>query len=290
MKKLFGGINLTWKKLIIFAVLSAVYTVLMILIPVTKDTSFRDISVYFEWWVLFGIIIISNSKSHLDSGLKCIVFFLISQPLIYLLQVPFNSMGFGLFRYYKYWFILTLFTFPMGFIGYFIKKKNVLSMIILLPMLILLAYQGIGYFAQMMEKFPYHILSFIVCFLFIIIIIMNLLDKKGLRITAFSIVAVVTLGFALYTGGIVNGKYETFKNLDSYDITLEGETYISYFSGTEQGEVEIIETAPDVHSIIIRGRKSGKYEFTISDDNNHEYTFEYYYDEETKSVEVNMIE
>ncbi len=39
-------------------------------------------------------------------------FFLISQPLIYLLQVPFSSMGFELFIYYKYWFIWTLLTIP----------------------------------------------------------------------------------------------------------------------------------------------------------------------------------
>ena len=42
MKKLFGGINLTWLKLIIFAVLSAVYTAVVAVIPITRDTSFRD--------------------------------------------------------------------------------------------------------------------------------------------------------------------------------------------------------------------------------------------------------
>ena len=84
MKKLFGGINLTWKKLIIFAIIAGTYTAVMALLPITRDTSFRDIAIYFEWWILFGIIIISNSKSPLDSALKCFVFFLISQPLIYL--------------------------------------------------------------------------------------------------------------------------------------------------------------------------------------------------------------
>ena len=99
---------MTWKKLIIFAVLAGTYTAVMAILPITKDTSFRDIAIYMEWWILFGIIIIANSKSHLDSALKCFVFFLISQPLIYLIQVPFSEMGFGLFRYYKYWFMLTL--------------------------------------------------------------------------------------------------------------------------------------------------------------------------------------
>ena len=68
MKKLFGGINLTWKKLIIFSVIVAIYTAVMAIIPVTQDTSFRDISATLEWWILFGVIIIYNSKSNLDSA------------------------------------------------------------------------------------------------------------------------------------------------------------------------------------------------------------------------------
>ena len=128
MKKLFGGINLTWKKLILFAVIAGIYTAVMAIIPFTENTSFRDIATYFEWWILFGIIIICNSKSPLDSALKCFVFFLISQPLVYLVQVPFSSMGWNIFSYYKYWFIWTLACLPMGYIGYYIKKNNILRL------------------------------------------------------------------------------------------------------------------------------------------------------------------
>jgi len=42
LKKLFGGINLNWKKIIIFAIIAGVYTAIMALIPITKNTSFRD--------------------------------------------------------------------------------------------------------------------------------------------------------------------------------------------------------------------------------------------------------
>ena len=173
MKNLFGEIDLTWKKLIIFAIIAGVYTAVMAILPITADTSFRDIAVYLEWWILFGIIIICNSKSPKDSALKCFVFFLISQPLIYLIQVPFSSMGFGLFKYYRYWFIWTLACLPMGFIGYYIKKKNIISMIILLPMLLLLAYMGFGYFISMISNFPHHLLSFIACFFIIIMVVLN---------------------------------------------------------------------------------------------------------------------
>ena len=76
MKKLFGGLNITWGRLILFAVICGVYTGVMAMLPITRDTSFRDISTTFECWILFAIIIIVNSKSPLDSVLKVFVFFL----------------------------------------------------------------------------------------------------------------------------------------------------------------------------------------------------------------------
>ena len=124
MKKLFGGLTFTWGKLILFAAICGVYTGVTVLLPFTQDTSFRDISITFEWWILFAILIIVNSKSALDSALKVIVFFLISQPLVYLVQVPFSELGFGIFRYYPAWFRWTLLTFPMAFVGWYMKKNR----------------------------------------------------------------------------------------------------------------------------------------------------------------------
>ena len=102
LKILFGEINLTWIKLIIFSIIAGAYTALMALLPLAKDTSFADITISFEVWILFGILIIMNSKSALDSGLKCFVFFLISQPLVYLIQDAINHsnlfMTFGLLQ------------------------------------------------------------------------------------------------------------------------------------------------------------------------------------------------
>ena len=78
LNKLFGSIDLTWKKLITFAIIAGVYTGVMAILPIAKDTSFADITISFEVWILFGIFIIMNSKSAKDSALKCFVFFLIS--------------------------------------------------------------------------------------------------------------------------------------------------------------------------------------------------------------------
>lgn len=164
IKKLFGGINLTWPKLIIFAVIAGVFTAVMAILPATDNTSFRDITVTFEVWILFGILIITNSKSAIDSALKCFVFFLISQPLVYLIQVPFSSMGFGIFQYYKYWFIWTILTFPMGLIGYFMKKDKWWGLLILTPILLLLGGHLYNYIRETIFNFPFHLLTALFCF------------------------------------------------------------------------------------------------------------------------------
>ena len=137
IKKLFGGLNLTWPRLILAAILAGVFTAAMAIIPALHFTSFIAITVTFEVWILFGIIIIMNSKSNLDSALKCFVFFLISQPLVYLLQVPFSWQGWGLFQYYRYWFIWTVLCFPMGYVGYYMKQGKWWGYLILFPMILL---------------------------------------------------------------------------------------------------------------------------------------------------------
>ena len=260
----------------------------MALIPITQDTSFRDISIYMEWWILFGIIIIANSKSPIDSALKCFVFFLISQPLIYLVQVPFSSMGFGLFKYYKYWFGWTLATLPMGFIGYYIKKKNWLSVLILLPMLYLLTYFGLGYLSSVMNDFPHHLLSFISCFLIIIAIVWGLFDKTKFKIACLSFVVILIALYSFISSGITNSKYETVRSLDDFNIEYVGKIEVSFYKGEAQGKVELIKSTGDYHTIKLSGLKSAKYEFSIIDESNKEYNFEYYYNNKEKAVVLKL--
>lgn len=286
MKKLFGGIDLTWKKLIISAVVIAIYTALMAIIPITNDTSFRDISVYFEWWILFGIIIICNSKSPLDSAFKCFVFFLISQPLIYLFQVPFSHMGWQLFGYYKYWFIWTLLCFPMGFIGYYIKKGNILSVIILFPMLLFLSYLGLGYLSSVIENFPHHLLSCIACFAMIIIIVISLFDKKVYKIVILSLVLLSSIIFLYLKGGLTS-TYETYKNMQEYHVNLQGEVVVSFFSGTRKGNVQVIHSDGDSYTVKLSGMAKGEYKFTLEDEKGNSYSFEYHYDEKLKTIVLN---
>ena len=269
MKKLFGRINMTWPKLIIFAVIAGVYTGVMAALPITKDTSFADISITFEWWVLFGIIIIVNSKTPLDSALKCIVFFLISQPLVYLVQVPFNAYGWGIFRYYPGWFVWTLCTFPMGFVGYFMRKNKWWSLLILVPILLFVGYHYWSFLRETLSYFPRHLLSALFCAATLVIYPLFVFAAKRLRtiglilslmiIAAATVLAVTGERSAYNTVLLVNNGSQGVEFDGSYEASLEdesfGEVYIDFDENIQDhmvkasfrktGETKFILRAPD---------------------------------------------
>ena len=262
----------------------------MALLPITRDTSFRDISIMFEWWILFGIIIISNSKNPLDSALKCFVFFLISQPLVYLIQVPFSSMGWGLFGYYRYWFYWTLACFPMGYIGYYIKNKNWLSVLIIAPMIIFLAFLGLGYINSTINDFPHHLLSGISCFLIISVVILSLFEKKLHRLVLFGIAFISIIVLIVLRGGVGGSQFETYRNIDNLDIPLVGKMkVISFTAENKEGNVKVVDTKEEIHTLLVSGWDDGKYFFTISDETNNQYDFEYYFDKDNNTVVLELI-
>ncbi len=124
---------MTYKKVILFAVGVAIFSAAMLVIPFTIHTSLSNVGTYLESWILFALIIIMNCKKPLEAGLKTFLFFLISQPLIYLLQVPFSSLGWQIFMFYPQWFYITLATFPGAMIAFYVKKDNLLSGVNKLP-------------------------------------------------------------------------------------------------------------------------------------------------------------
>ena len=220
IKKLFGGINLTWPKVIVFAIIAGLYTGGMAMWPIVKDTSFIDITVSFEVWILFGIIIIMNSKSAIDSLLKCFVFFLISQPLVYLIQVPFNQLGWKLFNYYDYWLKWTLLTIPMGFIGWYMKKDKWWGLLILAPILALLGHHFGEYLGMTMYSFPKHILTTIFCAVTMIIYPLVIFKERGIKIVGIVIIGIFT--------------FLTLQQPQSYDteILLNGGSDGAVFDGS----------------------------------------------------------
>ena len=240
IKKLFGGIELTWKKLIVFAIIAGLFTAAMVILPATNDTSFEDIAVYLDVWILFGILIIMNSKSPLDSALKCFVFFLISQPLVYLIQVPFSSLGWQIFGYYKYWFIWTLFTLPMGYIGYYMKKDKWWGLLILAPILIILGIDYSNYLGKTVYLFPHHLLSALFCAVTIAIYPLCIFNDKKVKTIGIIISILIILAATVYA--LVN-RYTYNTTLLSNNGELGAvfdDSYKAYLEDDSFGKVEIV--------------------------------------------------
>lgn len=205
MQKLFGGINMSWPALIVFAIAAGLYTGVMAMVPVLEPTSFHDISVSYECWVIFAFVIACNCKKNWECALKIFVFFLISQPLVYLVQVLAGTLDsqIALGYYLHIWGPATLLTLPGGFIAYYIQKQNVLSAIILGLGCAIQGLMGVSYAARMLANPPYHLLTVILCFGSIVVFALCIQKSAKNRIVTVVIAAAVTLSLVVYV--LING-------------------------------------------------------------------------------------
>lgn len=229
IRKYFGGIKMTWAKVIIFAVVTAVITAGLNEIHALNNTSFQDIAISYECWILFAVFIIVNCKTWWEASLKCFVFFLISQPLIYLIEVPFETIGWGVFQYYRFWFIMTVLTLPGAAIAFQLKRKNWLSVAVLSVATAFLAAMCVDYFDTALHNFPHHLLSSIFCLALAVFFVFVLLDDKKHRIAAL---AIIVVALAAATGIIVknnSGEHSTLLTLDDgeWTCTVEDDTVAS---------------------------------------------------------------
>lgn len=222
LKKVFGGIKMTWPRLILFAVISGLITGLIALL-VPEGNSFRQIAVTFEAWIVLAIIVVVNCDKPLEAACKTFVYFLISQPLVYLVQVPFNSMGFGLFKYYyPYWFYWTIATIPGAFIAWFIKRDDWIAAIILSVALAMLILIGSGYLRDVIRKPPQYLISALFCFGSVPLLILVILHRKNPRFIAMgiSVLALIVCLFLTFRSGA---------NTITVGVSLNKEQYPRHF-------------------------------------------------------------
>ena len=274
-KGIFGGIKLTWLRIIIAAILIGVYCGVIALIPATLNTSFRDICISFEVWILFGIIIIMNSKSNLDSALKCFVFFLISQPLIYIVQDVVNHSSL-LMTYYRFWVLPTIACVPMGFIGYYMKKDKWWGLLILLPMMFFLGFHYSGFLKELVFLFPSHLLSAIFCVVTIIVYPLFIFKNKNIKYIGAGVGLVIILVFTAVA--VLKPKvYDIqFFGGDNYEVKKTDKVYLK---DKNYGEASIkYESGLDEYCVNMSFIRGGKTEFVIvsKDGKKREYTIRVY--------------
>ena len=274
IKKIFGGIELTWKKLIIFAIIAGAYTAIMAMLPIAKDTSFADITISFEVWILFGILIIMNSKSANDSALKCFVFFLISQPLVYLIQDVINHSNLFL-TYYRFWIIWTICTIPMGFIGYFMKKDKWWGLVILTPMLIFLGFHYSGFLGQTIYNFPYHLLSTLFCIITLLLYPICIFSNKKVEVAGTIISAFIILTMSIIAL-FNNTTYNTVVLTNNGEAgAVFDNTYIVYLENSSYGDVSIkYDDGLEDYLIEAKFKKTGKTNLILEDSNGNKEIYE----------------
>ena len=156
---------MSWLSVILFAIAAGVYTGGIMLVDALKDTSFQDIGISHEWWVIFAVIVVVNCEKNWEAMLKCFVFFMISQPLVYAVEVLFGPLTLDMaMHYYRIWLPMIVLTLPGGFVAYYCKKQNLLGAVILsIGNTIQVAF-GVYYLAQAITNFPHHLLSSLICF------------------------------------------------------------------------------------------------------------------------------
>lgn len=159
LSKAFGSLPMTWRVVCSFAVIIGIYVGVLNQIPILNNTSFQDIAVTLEWWVLFAVLIVSNCKSAGEAALKCLVFFLISQPVIYLVELPTLGLDKALYFYTSIWLPISLHTLPGGAIAFYAKKQNALGAVILGIGNTFVAIMAASYTQQMLNAFPRHLLT-----------------------------------------------------------------------------------------------------------------------------------
>ena len=206
MKRIFGDLKMSWPIVLVFAVVAGLITGILGSIPATEGTSFRDIAISHEWWVIFAFAIASNSQKNWESALKIFVFFLISQPVVFAIEVLLGQVtaDMAIYYYTSIWGPATLATLPGGFLAFYIKKQNPFGWIILGLGNTIQAVYGVHYLASAITTPPFHILTAIVCFASIFIMAFQIQqDRKG-RVATLSITAGITLLLAVLL--IVSGR------------------------------------------------------------------------------------
>lgn len=249
LNKLFFKQKMSWPKVIIGAVIVAIVTAALLVIPGVKDTSLSYIGVNIECWVLFALIIIMNCERALEAGLKTFVFFLISQPLIYLLQVPFSHLGWSLFQFYPRWGIYTVLCFPVAMLAWTIKKNKWWGGIILAIATCFLGYELATYIKGLVDNFPHGLIATIFTALLIVVLIFTILKDKIAKI----ICAVATLVMVIAACLIIFISSAAQTLIQTYDLgvgsswkIISQDGYIGEinFEGEDPSSIEIVATQP----------------------------------------------
>ena len=226
----------------------------------------------------------ANCRKPLESALKTFVFFLVSQPLIYLLQVPFSSVGWQIFNYYRTWFIWTLCTFPMAFIGWYITKRNWLGVLILAPVLAFLGMTAWQCGAECVRSFPRMLIAALFCVAQIVVYVLAFFPKAWQK----------AAGIVIPVAAAVIVAVTTPKTALSVADTLPGKPSFSQEAGITVEDPSIADirlTVPEEGRVYVITGKHGTTVFTVTDGTQERrYLLEVYEDGGTDRIRITPVD
>lgn len=184
IKKSVLQLSMRWSHVVVMAILSGVITGILAQTSFLADTSFTDITVTYEWWVLFAMLIIVNQKHWIEAVFKVLVFFLISQTLVFVVEWLLVKEFY--FAYWYRWMEMSLLTAPGALLVWFgYKKGGVLGNMILALPISLLCFVGITYCILFVQNPPFHVLTIVFCFSQALFWLYALREKSNDRLFCF---------------------------------------------------------------------------------------------------------
>ena len=148
--------------------------------------------------MLFAVLIVSNCKNTKEAGLKCLVFFLIRQPIIYLIELPMLGWDKAMYYYLRIWLPITLLTLPGGAIAFYAKKQNALGAVVLSIGNTVVALLGVSYFQKLCHSFPRHLLTVVSCAAIIAVLLMGMQQKWKTRFLSAATTLLLTAGVIIW--------------------------------------------------------------------------------------------
>jgi hypothetical protein len=256
LDKLFGGLKLSWLTVLFMAVGCAFLTFIFLAVPLFKNTSFNRMGVYLEAWILPAVVIMANCRSPKESALKVFIFFLISQPLIYLFRVPYA--GWEIFRFYGYWFIWTAATLPLAFFGWYINRRDWWSVLIFAPVLAFLGYTAAECGRTCAQEFPRLLLATLFCIGQILLYVFAFFPKGLQKLTGIAVPAAALIACLLLTPPL---------DLAVYTSLPEGHVYseeaVLRSEDAETLNVQLVDS--ESGRLYIHATKYGTFGFTVED-------------------------
>lgn len=190
--------EVSYKNIIVFAIICGIVTGIILdvelyKIPSIMNNSLFNIGICFEVWIFATMIIISRTKKPLEAACKVFLYFLISQPLVYLMKVPIDPRGWGVFVDYKGWFIWTVLTFPGAFIAWYTNKKNNMSIVIFMVAIMFLSYEFAQHFKVLITDFPFQVLACVFILYQIAEYVMSFKGKRRIVFGMLSFISIITI-------------------------------------------------------------------------------------------------